>query len=127
MAPVGEASGEGSEEAAGFLVRLFKDHAIIISLDLNRSGSLDLLLLLEHWLLLDLLDIDSLSNRSDLLNVCGGATDVVIFVADILGKGTLVHNSGGSLSGLIALLADGVLGVEARESTCVLVVESTDR
>jgi len=68
VAPVGEASGEGSEETAGFLVRLFKDHAIIISLDLDWSSSLDLLLLLEDWLLnlLDLLNVDSL-NWADLL------------------------------------------------------------
>jgi len=47
----------------------------------------------------------------------------VVFVADILGNGTLVDNGGGSLCGLIA--AGGALGIEARVSTSnAVVIES---
>lgn len=61
---VGEATSEGSEETSSFLVRLFKKHTIIVSLDLNWSGIVLLLevLLLKHWLLLD--DLSVLSSLS---------------------------------------------------------------
>lgn len=48
---VGEATSEGSEEAASFLVGLLKKHTIIIALYLNWSSIL--LLLGLHGLLLD--------------------------------------------------------------------------
>jgi len=48
---VGQAACEGSPEASSFFMGLFKDHAIIVALDLNWSSKL--LLLMDLWLLLN--------------------------------------------------------------------------
>jgi len=48
---VGQAACEGSPEASSFFMGLFKDHAIIVALDLDWSSKL--LLLVDLWLLLD--------------------------------------------------------------------------
>jgi hypothetical protein len=82
-----QAAGEGSEEAAGFLMGLLEQHAVIVALDLHRG---DLLLLL-HGLLLEkglLLDIHGLFNDLNIFSLllnglgCGiGCADVVCFKA----------------------------------------------
>lgn len=69
---VGEATSEGSEEAASFLMGLLKEHTVVISLDLDWLSIL--LLLAHHGLLLDQMLLLHHGLLLDDFNVLGGGS-----------------------------------------------------